>query len=107
LTTVVGGLIVSSMADAVLLLDERHLLTPTRFVAIRVWRVERPVRASTHRYKYSLALIDDGVCVLRFDNEAGKGDHRHDGDRETPYAFESFETLIADFWSAIDGWRSE
>lgn len=28
--------------------------------------------------KYSLARVADGACVLRYDNEAGKGDHRHD-----------------------------
>lgn len=37
-----------------------------------------------------------------FDNERGKGDHRHDGRREIPYAFVDVETLLADFWRAAE-----
>jgi hypothetical protein len=33
--------------------------------------------------------VVDGVCVLRYDNEAGKGDHKHIGTVETAYVFES------------------
>nr|WP_318290120.1 DUF6516 family protein [Paraburkholderia sp. BL8N3] len=60
---------------------------------------------STHHYKYSLAYIVGDVCVLRYDNERGKGDHRHAGDVETPYSFSTPEHLIADFWSDVDRWR--
>ena len=48
-----------------------------------------------------------GVCVLRYDNEAGKGDHRHLGGVETDYAFTGAETLLADFWNDVDQWRPE
>jgi hypothetical protein len=34
------------------------------------------------------------MCVVRFDNEAGKGDHLHVGDQERPYVFTSTETLL-------------
>nr|WP_235610835.1 DUF6516 family protein [Bordetella sp. H567] len=47
----------------------------------------------------------EGVCVLRYDNEAGKGDHRHIGDQEVPYAVTTPERLIADFWRDVDQWR--
>jgi hypothetical protein len=59
------------------LLQKRLVLTETCFVDIKIWRVPKPVRASLHDIKYSLALIDDGICVMRYDNEAGKGDHKH------------------------------
>jgi hypothetical protein len=45
------------------------------------------------------------LCVLRFDNEAGKGDHFHRGEAEAPYLFTSLERLLADFWTAVDDWR--
>ena len=33
----------------------------------------------------TLSLLPvDGECVLRFDNETGKGDHRHFGGKEVP-----------------------
>ena len=65
----------------------------------------RPLRGSTHRYKYRLALVRDGICVLRDDNEAGKGDHRHLRDSKRPYAFGNAEKLLADFWSDVEEWR--
>lgn len=46
-------------------------------------------------------------CVLRYDNEAGKGDHRHVGIVETEYRFIGAERLLADFWTAVDDWRRE
>ena len=38
------------------------------------------MRGSTHDYKYALAYVVAGQCVIRYDNEAGKGDHKHFGD---------------------------
>ncbi|MBM3529035.1 MAG: hypothetical protein FJX62_13175 [Alphaproteobacteria bacterium] len=87
------------------LLRERHVLAEDLFVEIVIWRVPRAVRGSAHSFKYRLALVAAGRCVLRYDNEAGKGDHRHVGDVERPYAFASFETLISDFWSDVESWR--
>jgi len=51
---------------------------------------------------YRLALDVDGECVLRYDNEAGKGDHRHAGGAERRYRFKSAEQLLADFWTDVD-----
>lgn len=89
------------------LLHERHQLTANAFVELRIWRVPQPVRGSSHEFKYALAYIVDGVCVLRYDNEAGKGDHRHTGGSEAPYAYTSSEQLLRDFWRDVDGWRPE
>ena len=57
---------------AELLIDERHVLDARTFVEIVVWRLPRPARSSVHRFKYRLALVADGICVLRYDNEAGR-----------------------------------
>jgi len=91
--------------QAVLILDDRYPQGDHAFVAVRVFRVPAQVHGSTHDLKYSLAYVVDGVCVLRFDNEAGKGDHFHDGNMEAPYVFTSLEQLLADFWAAVDNWR--
>jgi hypothetical protein len=56
-------------------------------VQIVVWSVPRPVPPSAHRFKYRLVYIRDGRRVLGYDNERGKGDHRHQGDIQTPYRF--------------------
>lgn len=57
---------------------------------------ERP-----HGLKYSLFFGRDGERIIAYDNEAGKGDHRHYGDREEPYRFTTMENLIADFWNDV------
>ena len=84
------------------LLDERHVLSETAFVELVIWRVPAPVRGSAHEYRYRLALIVDGKCVPRYDNEAGKGDHRHVDDKEEEYRFKSAEELLADFWMDVE-----
>lgn len=45
-----------------------------------IWRVPEAVLVSTHVFKYRLALVENTVCLVRYDNEAGKGDHKHIGD---------------------------
>jgi hypothetical protein len=52
-----------------------------------------------------LALVVDGVCVLRYDNEAGKGDHRHIGDREERYSFTNPDAVLVDFLRDVNQWR--
>lgn len=66
-----------------------------------IWVVPKAVPGSAHGYKYSLALIVDGECVLRYDNERGKGDHRHFRDQESTYAFVSMERLLDDFQAEV------
>ena len=88
------------------LINERHVLDERAFVEIVIWRVPAPVPGSTHEFKYRLAFVVDEVCVLRYDNEAGKGDHRHVDDKEEAYAFTTYDALLADFWEDVQAWRS-
>jgi hypothetical protein len=92
---------------AKLLLRERHVLSETAFAEFVVWKLPRSLIGSAHQFKYRLAFIADGVCVPRFDNESGKGDHLHRGEREEPYDFVSPEKLIGDFWTEVDTWRQD
>jgi len=48
--------------------------------------------------KYSLFHGHPGLRRVGYDNERGKGDHRHFEGAETPYPFSSVEQLVADFW---------
>ncbi|WP_275096069.1 toxin-antitoxin system TumE family protein [Sedimenticola hydrogenitrophicus] len=91
---------------AELLFRKREGLLETAFVEIVIWRVRGSVRGSRHSFKYSLALVSEGACVLRYDNEAGKGDHKHMAGREVPYRFIDLETLQADFWADVESWRT-
>lgn len=72
-----------------------------------IWELDAPLDPCRHRYKYRLAYVVDGVCVVRYDNERGKGDHRHAEGREEPYAFTGIEALVRDFLSDIARWRAQ
>jgi hypothetical protein len=43
----------------------------------------------------------------RYDNEKGKGEHRHIGENEEPYNFKDVESLRADFFKDVETIRGE
>ena len=77
------------------------------FVEVVVWRVPEPVPPSEHDFKYRLAYVVGGQCVLRYDNERGKGDHLHTEASEEPYAFSTPDQLLADFEAGVARWNHE
>jgi hypothetical protein len=74
-------------------------------VEMVIWRVPAPVPPSSHALKYSLFYGRPGLREVGYDNERGKGDHRHFRDKETAYAFRSAEQLMDDFWSDVRALR--
>ena len=97
---------VSNM-KAVALIRHRVVLAADAFAEILVWRVPEPIPPSEHPFKYRLAYVVKGECVLRYDNERGKGDHRHLGAVESPYAFTTPGRLVSDFNADIARWNHE
>ena len=91
---------------AELLMRERRVLE-VGFVEVIVWGLPEPLSGSTHSFKYRLAYVVEGECVLRYDNESGKGDHRHIGGKETTYVFVSVDQLLDDFLADVAGWKGE
>ena len=89
------------------LLRTRVALAEGAFADLVLWRVPVPVPGSMHGFKYRLAYVVNGTCVVRYDNESGKGDHRHFNTRERPYTFETPEKLIADFQADMTRWNRE
>jgi hypothetical protein len=73
------------------------------FVEIMIWQVPEPVPPSEHPYKYRLVYVVDGKRVVGYDNERGKGDHRHLGDLEETYHFVNPRQLMADFMADVKG----
>jgi Family of unknown function (DUF6516) len=92
---------------AIELLQTRVVYAQNAFAELVLWLLPRPLAGSTHRFKYRLAYVVDGLCVLRYDNESGKGDHRHFGGGEGPYDFSTPDRLIADFERDIARWNDE
>jgi Family of unknown function (DUF6516) len=77
------------------------------FAEYVVWLVPKPLPPSKHPYKYRLAYVKNRECVVRYDNERGKGDHRHFGKQERTYTFSTPRKLIADFEADITRWNHE
>ncbi len=95
-----------SNMKAELLMRERRVLE-AGFIEVVVWRLPQPLSSSTHNLKYRLAYVVDSECVLRYDNEAGKGDHRHVGTKEMPYGFVSVDQLLEDFFADVARWKGD
>jgi hypothetical protein len=67
-----------------------------------IWRVPEPVPPTRHGYKYRLVYVENGIRLVGYDNERGKGDHRHVGSRETSYRFVDMPTLLRDFLKDVE-----
>jgi hypothetical protein len=91
--------------QAELIYENHQPLSENEIAHMLVWRVPFPVHGSGHAFKYRLAFVVDGECVLRYDNETGKGDHKHVGGREEKILFESPARLLADFLAEVEKWR--
>ena len=72
-----------------------------------VWRVPNPVPPCGHCFKYRLVYVVNGTRVIGYDNERGKGDHRHVTGEENEYTFTSVDQLIEDFIAEVEQWKCE
>lgn len=106
LTTSVDVVNISNMR-ATELARSRIVYSENAFAELVLWRLPQPMAGSKHSYKYRLAFVVSGECVVRYDNEAGKGDHRHYGGKEMPFAFSSVDQLLTDFQKDIARWQRE
>ena len=86
---------------AVLLLHERIELPDDAIVETAIWRLSRPTPDRPHAFKYRLYFGRGGKCLVRYDNESGKGDHKHISGKEKPYRFVSVRKLREDFWADV------
>jgi hypothetical protein len=89
------------MPSATLIENQKLVLDNGAVVQIRVWRLPRPTAERAHGLKYSLFYGRAGERIIGYDNESGKGDHRHYRNDEEPYAFTTFENLLSDFWRDV------
>jgi hypothetical protein len=93
------------VTKAELLFHQRIDYDDGSIVEMVLWQVPSPVPPSTHSLKYSLFYGRPGIREVAYDNERGKGDHRHFRGAETVYAFTTVEQLMVDFWSDVRALR--
>lgn len=85
----------------------KEVLPDGSFIEWVIWRLPRPNPESPHGVKYRLAYIREGQRLVGYDNERGKGDHKHLGNRQAPYRFVSIDQLLKDFLEDVKDARGE
>jgi len=96
-----------SNMKAAALVRTRLVYSDVSFAELVLWELPQPLAGSAHKFKNRLAYVVRGVCVVRYDNEAGKGDHRHVDGTERAYAFTDPDDLIAAFQADIARWNHD
>jgi hypothetical protein len=89
------------------LFNRRVPVTEQAFAELVLWELPEPLSGSKLAYKYRLVFVVEGACVLRYDNESGKGDHKHVDDKQVKYRFVSVDKLVVDFFEDVKRWRDE
>lgn len=92
---------------SVLVLHEKVVRDDGAIVELVVWQLPRATPDRPHALKYRLYFGRGGKCLVRYDNETGKGDHRHVRGKETPYRFVSLAKLRRDFESDVRKYGGE
>lgn len=86
-----------------LIYREKFIYADGAIREMALWQLPEKTTENPHGLKYRLYYgLADGSCLVRYDNETGKGDHRHRRDQEEPYQFEDVETLVVDFLEDIE-----
>jgi hypothetical protein len=89
--------------QARLIYREKYIYSDGGVREMVLWQLPKPSSERPHGLKYRLYYgLADGTCIIRYDNETGKGDHKHTGDREEQYRFTDVETLLTDFLADIE-----
>ena len=91
---------------ATLLARTKEVRDDGSIVEVVIWELPEPLSPSTHAFKYRLFFGKSGQDRVRYDNERGKGDHRHINGEELSYVFVSVDQLLEDFERDVQDWSS-
>jgi hypothetical protein len=92
---------------SLLVLHEKIVRDDGAIVELVIWQLPRATPDRPHALKYRFYFGRGGRCLVRYDNETGKGDHRHIRGKETPYRFVSLARLRRDFESDMRKYGGE
>lgn len=85
------------MARATLIYKDKGVFPDGGIIEMTIWRLPATSPERPHGLKYSLYYGLSGERLVAYDNERGKGDHRHLPTGEETYRFVTVEKLVADF----------
>ncbi len=94
-TRTIVGIIDSIKAE--LILDFKYVEADGSIIQTTVWKISTPVPPTTHGFKYRRVYSAGGMQIVGFDNERGKGDHRHSDGKESICEFFDLNQLIEGF----------
>ena len=78
-----------------LIYREKYIYDDGTIREMGIWQIPRKSAEKPHTLKYRLYYgLAEGTCLVRYDNEMGKGDHRHFRDKEEPYQFNPTTTFM-------------
>jgi hypothetical protein len=86
---------------ATLIFKDKFIYADGAIREMVIWKLPVADPDRPHGLKYRLYYGYPDRCLVRYDNEKGKGDHRHWNEKETSYEFESVEKLVDDFKNDI------
>jgi len=92
---------------AQLLFRDKVVFSDGAILEMVLWQLPAASIHHPQGLKYRLHYGVPGKTLVRYDNEKGKGDHRHFNEQEQPYEFVDAETLQADFLKDVENIRGE
>ena len=92
---------------AVKIFYDKAILPDGATVQMTIWQLPRSTQERPHGLKYSLFYGGQDDCIVGYDNESGKGDHKHIRDVQTRYKFVNVEAMVTDFLADVERIRNE
>jgi hypothetical protein len=92
---------------AVRIFYDKAVLPDGAIVEMTLWKLPSPSAERPPGLKYSLYYGRDGRRLVGYDNERGKGNHKHVLDGESVYRFIGVEHLVADFLTDVERVKNE
>ena len=92
---------------AVRIFYDKTVLPDGAIVQMTIWQLPRSTQERPHGLKFSLFYGGPDGRIVGYDNESGKGDHKHIGEQEIACTFTSIDQLVSDFYTDVMRWRDE
>ncbi len=86
---------------------DKAVLPDGATIEMTLWQLPKASPERPHGLKHSLLYGRDGRRLVGYDNERGKGDHKHVHGVESRYKFVSVEQLVADFLADVERVKNE
>jgi len=91
---------------AIRIFYDKAVLSDGFIVEMVIWQLPTSSTERPHGLKYRLYFGRDGQRMVGYDNERGKGDHKHILGVEKRYKFTTAEKLVADFLADIERFQN-